>query len=283
MLEDVVGFLRCPHCAGGLAPGAGALRCSHGHAFDIARHGYVSLLAGRLPAEPPDTPAMVAARAAFLGAGHFEPIARGLADAAERAVGDGAGGCVVDFGAGPGYYLAAVLSRLSECPGIALDISKPALRRAARAHPRIGAVACDVRGTVPVRTGVARLALDVFAPRNPPEMRRILASDGALIVVTPGPDHLRELVAPLGLLTVHRAKRERMDESLRPRFRLESRESLAFTLALDHAAIEAVAGMGPSAWHLDVDEIRSRLTHLVPPVPATAAVEFAVYRPTSGA
>ena len=92
----------------------------------------------------------------------------------------------------PGYYLAAVLDRIrgrpggAEAAGLAMDISARALRRAARARPGIGAVGWDIWRPFPVRDGAVSLILNVFAPRNGPEFRRVLRDDGALIVVTPG-------------------------------------------------------------------------------------------------
>ena len=75
MLDDVVGWLACPQCGAGLTRAGPVLRCPDGHAFDIARQGYVSLLppGGRAPAG--DSAAMVAARAEFLAAGHYGGLA----------------------------------------------------------------------------------------------------------------------------------------------------------------------------------------------------------------
>ena len=58
--------------------------------------------------------------------------------------------------------------------GLAFDVTKPALRRAARAHPRVGAVLADTWGPLPLADGSADVLLNVFAPRNGPEMRRVL-------------------------------------------------------------------------------------------------------------
>jgi 23S rRNA (guanine745-N1)-methyltransferase len=278
-LGDVARFLSCPHCGGSLSLEAGVLRCGAGHTFDVARQGYVSLLGGRAPAEPPDTAAMVAARAAFLDGGHFGPIAEAVADTAERIAAGAAGRCVVDVGSGPGYWLAHVLNRLPAHAGLAIDISKPALRRAARAHPRIGAVACDVRALIPVRSACAALVLSVFAPRNAPEMRRVLGAGGALVVVTPAPDHLRELVGALGLLTVDPRKQERLEEALGSGFTRVAREPLAFPLALARSASAAAAAMGPSAWHADPAALRPAIDRLPDPLPVTVSVEIATWRP----
>ena len=133
---------------------------------------------------------MVAARAEFLGAGHYAPLVRRLAALAAEVAPDE--GIVLDAGANIGHYLAAVLDTR---PGLALDLSAIALRRAARARPGIGAVVWDIWRPWPVQDGCAGLLLNVFAPRNGAEFRRVLRADGALLVVTPGPEHLAELGA----------------------------------------------------------------------------------------
>jgi len=199
----VIPWLRCPLCGASLERSAAALRCASGHAFDIARQGYVSLLAGRL-APVGDTADMVQARAEFLAAGHYARLAEAVARAAgdlDTGAENPAGG-VADIGAGTGYYLASVLDRQPGRAGLALDASKFAARRAARAHPRIGAVVADVRARLPIADGAAAVALSVFAPRPAAELRRILHPAGRLLVVTPDPDHLGELAGPLGLLAV---------------------------------------------------------------------------------
>ncbi|MYV97350.1 putative RNA methyltransferase [Streptomyces sp. SID3343] len=275
MLGDVAQTLACPHCGADLAGADTTLRCVAGHSFDIARQGYVNLLTGESSVGTADTAAMVAARTAFLGAGHYDPIG----DALAHACANDTPGTLVDVGAGTGHHLAHVLSALPHRHGLALDISKYALRRAARAHPRMGAAACDAWRTLPVRTGAAATVLNVFAPRNPAELRRIVADDGALVVVAPTPLHLAELVPPLGLLHVDADKSQRIDAKLAPWFTLRERQTLTFTMSLDHHAITTVVEMGPSAWHTDPADLRVRIQALANPLAVTASVDVCVYDP----
>lgn len=211
MIAEAAQLLRCPHCRGDLTLEGRALRCPEGHSFDLARQGYANLV----PA-PGDTAAMVQAREAFLGAGHLDFVSAALAERARP-------GPVVDAGAGPGRHLAAVLDSGAEGPGLALDSSPPALRRAARAHPRAAAVGCDLWAELPLRSHVAATVLSVFSPRNPSELARLLAPEGRLLVASPGPGHLEPLVAELGLLGVDPDKRERLAAALEPHFALEER------------------------------------------------------------
>ena len=254
--------------------------CPQGHSFDVARQGYVNLLPGGRSVPGGDTPGMVSARDAFLAAGHLAPVAAALAEEARAATraAPGENGCVAEAGAGTGYYLAAVLNALpGDRPGLALDASKASLRRAARAHPRIGAVGCDVWHGLPVADDAAAVVLNVFAPRNGAEFHRILAPGGRLLVVTPNPDHLRELVTELGLLTVDEDKPERLARSLDPWFRRVATREITTTRPLSRAAVRAAVLMGPSAWQAAARGSVARIDGLPDPLPVTLSVTLSTW------
>ncbi|WP_433249358.1 putative RNA methyltransferase [Streptosporangium sp. CA-135522] len=267
MLADVVEYLTCPVCADGFDLGDRVLRCPQGHSFDIAKQGYVSLLIGSQAPGTADSTAMVAAREAFLGAGYFGPLSEAVADACRTDA-----KVVADAGAGTGHYLARALDRLPDAVGIALDVSKHAVRRAARAHPRLGAVVADVWRPLPVGDGTVDVLLNVFAPRNGAEFARVLGRDGTLIVVTPTSRHLEPLVERLGLLSVDESKERRVAESLSDHFVEAGRTVHEFGMTLGHEAIEAVVGMGPSAWHTDPEVMRRKITEL--PEKSNVAASF---------
>lgn len=277
-LDHVVGHLRCPHCAADLRVDGAAVVCAAGHRHDIARQGYVNLLPGGAQASTADTARMVAARAEFFARGHFAPLVGALASEAQRIADGGPAGCVVDLGAGPGQYLAAVLERLPGRVGLALDLSKYAARRAARAHPRIGAAVCDTWRPLPVRTGTAALVLGVFAPRNGEQIARVLHRGGALLVVTPAAGHLAEMIAPLGLLSVDDDKSARVRRQLSPHLTLERETAVVFDLALPGPDVAALVAMGPSAWHVDREHIARQVRALDDPLHVTASVTMSVYR-----
>jgi 23S rRNA (guanine745-N1)-methyltransferase len=286
VLSDVCDLLACPLCGSGFRLLPSALRCRAGHSFDIARQGYVNLMPGGARPGTADTAEMIAAREEFLSAGHYAPLARMVADLAGAAVPPApAPASVLDAGAGTGYYLGVVLDRLGSRPsapaavGLAMDISARALRRAARAHPAIGAVVCDLWKPFPVRSCAASLIINVFAPRNGAEFRRVLRADGALIVVTPAPGHLAELIRAAELLTVDSRKDERLAASLAGHFTLASRAERAFGLRLSRAGAATLIGMGPSARHADAAVIHARLARLAEPIAVTAAFQISVYRP----
>lgn len=271
VLTDVLRYLRCPVCAGTLAvTDAGAVGCQRGHSFDVARQGYLHLGTGR-PTHLGDSAQMVADRQAWLDTGGYDFVTEALV----AAVGP-AHGLVVDVGAGTGHHLAAVLEALPDTVGLAVDVSKPALRRAARAHPRIGAVFADTWQRLPVADASAAVLLDVFAPRNGAEFRRLLRPDGVLVVATPTDAHLAELVSRLRLVRVDPDKSDRVAATLTPWFRLEAERVHTRRLRLTRQQAGLLVGMGPSARHLDPAAL---VADLPEPFPVTAAVRVSRYRP----
>ncbi|MFT3889585.1 MAG: SAM-dependent methyltransferase [Arachnia sp.] len=233
-------WTRCPHCALPLTRAGAALRCATGHSHDVARQGYVNLLGHAAPANA-DTPAMLDARARFLAAGHYAPLADALA---RRAAGARR---VVEVGAGTGYYLARVLDAVPDAEGLATDVSVAAAKRAARAHPRAASVVADTWAGLPIVDAVADVLLCVFAPRNPAEFARILAPGGRIVLAVPGPDHLAELRADYGLLGVGDDKTSRIRAAF-PGWAVEE-EAVRASIDLTADEVADVIAMGPNAFH----------------------------------
>nr|WP_243745176.1 methyltransferase domain-containing protein [Streptomyces hainanensis] len=275
MPDAALAMLRCPICGGSLRPADRALRCPAGHSFDVARQGYVSLLAGGGAPTGADSAEMVRARVDFLAAGHYAPIAAAVTDAVPPSA-----ETVVDAGTGTGYYLGALLDARPAAVGLGLDASKHALRHAARAHARMAAAACDVWGSLPVADASADAVLNVFAPRNGAEFRRVLRPGGALVVVTPTERHLAELRGPLGLLSVDAAKEERVRRALAGEFAAAGPATpVEYPVDLSAEGTTELVSMGPSARHVTPDELGRRVAALPAPARVTVSVRVAVYRP----
>jgi len=284
-LPDVLDLLVCPHCRQSfqLVGEGRSVRCRNGHAFDLARQGYLNLQSGRSPRNA-DTAAMVAARDRFLSGGHYQPILERLLELVRDQV--AVAPRVLEVGAGTGYYLAGLLEGLAGARGVALDVSLPATRRAARAHPQLGGVVADVWQPLPVGDACCDLVVDVFAPRNAVEFRRALAGPpvtaeppGVLAVVTPEPDHLEQLRGLLGLLDIQRDKQDQLHETLGVSFTRQSEDRVSFDLTLDAAAVYDLVAMGPNAFHSDEKQLRRSLLAVPLPARVSAAVNISIWRP----
>ena len=263
-------LLRCPHCRGALHRVASAVvGCDNGHRFDVARQGYLSLLGKGSRTDTGDSADMVAARDSFLGGRHYEPVSAALASAVHR-------GPVLEIGAGTGYYLSAVLDRLTalgDSPvGIALDASRYAARRAAGAHCAMASIVADAWSPLPVLDGAIGGVLSVFAPRDPAEIARVLSPGGRLVVVTPEPDHLSEIRSAIGLLAVDPGKPERLAGAFAPHFSTVGRRTVRCEMQLNPSEVHALVRMGPSAHHVS----SVRLAAAVAALPDLTAVTLSV-------
>lgn len=309
-LATVAEVLACPECGHQVRPHGRSLHCANRHSFDIARQGYVSLLTGASTKMTGDTAAMLDARGTFQHSGHFATISEAVV-AALRTAGvatspamtseppaisgstetaaanpPGAdqhrtdlpsGEILLDIGAGTGYYLSHVLDALPTARGIALDVSKAAGRRGARAHPRAAAVVADAWRGLPVRDGTLEAALSVFAPRNPAAVAAALRGDGCYVVVTPTPSHLEELIEPLGMVQVDPDKERRLDSTMSGYFDTVERHVVEYPMRLGHADIARLVAMGPSAHHTPGEE--ATIVDLPAPFDVTASVTVGTYRP----
>lgn len=277
-LESALVALRCPLCTRPLKRLSQTLRCESGHAFDIARHGYVNFAVGNRQAANADTAAMVAARARFLDRGHYAPVAASLGSLAERLRPSAGHECVVvDLAGGTGYYLAAVLRCLPNRVGICIDTSKPALRRSADAHPRVVAIGADVWRDLPLADQSAAVVMNAFGPRNVSETIRVLSRGAVFLLLTPTDRHLAEVREPLGMLRIDAAKADRVAASTSGLERLSS-DTLTYTADLTRLDLSDLVAMGPSAYHVEPSDLERRIGAMPDVLPVTVSVQLSAYR-----
>ena len=298
-LDAWLAHLACPVCGAGQSQHvrreAGAVRCERGHAFDIARQGYVNLGASQKDVRA-DTAAMVMAREAMHASGAFDGAARALnAAVAARDWGEGELR-FADLAGGSGFYAARLLESLAaggvgepsaQARGLVLDLSTAALKRAVAAHERIAGVAADLTKGIPLRDGSVHALVNVFGPRNGAEMRRVLASDGACFVVSPSSHHLEQLVSELGMLQVADDKAERVERAMQG-FTVQGRERCEERVEFGEAQLRNIIAMGPSAHHVNGEEIAARVAALLEragkkTIEVTMSVDVTTFVPSDAA
>ncbi|MFC9352128.1 putative RNA methyltransferase [Arthrobacter sp. NPDC057013] len=292
--------LLCPVCRQDLQAvhdgGTGrvrALACRERHSFDAARQGYFNMLVGKGTAFESDTAEMVAARTAFLDGGHYRPLADALARAAAPAL-HGPAPTILDSGTGTGHYLRAILDYLESAhaegvnrsagpdgvAAVGLDISKFALRRAAKLNPDAINLVGDVWQPLPLPDAAVDVITVVFAPRNAAEFARVLKPSGRLIVVTPRAGHLGEIASEAGMLGIDPAKDERLAEALAGRFSPLSTQDIDVDLSLSPEDVANIALMGPAGHHTDRAALSGRLAGLPRTTEVSARFRISIFVPT---
>jgi 23S rRNA (guanine745-N1)-methyltransferase len=266
-------ILECPLCREPFHRADGGVTCETGHHFDEARQGYVSLRGGTSAATG-DTAAMTEARARVQDSGVHDAIADAIVEAVPTSA-----RWLVDLGGGTGWHASRVLQQRPGLGGVVLDASAPALRRAARAHERLAAVASDVWKGIPIADASVDVVLRIFAPgggeRGAAELERILAPQARVVIVVPDADHHHELVEPLGLLRVPGGKAEEAAASIRAArhvqtVRVHRRHELSRSAVLD------LVMMGPNAFHQEPEALAEALAAWPEPVAVTVSVSIVV-------
>ena len=243
---------RCPLCKGPLLAVGRSLRCPAGHSFDQAAEGYVNLLPvnARRAKDPGDNKEMVAARRRFLQAGHYGPFGAALGElclALAKTARDPHSPRLLDAGCGEGWYsrqAAAALTAAGLYPEMAgYDLSKPAVRLAAKAQPE-AAFAVAGSFAAPVADGWADVILNIFSPMAREEFLRVLAPGGALVYAVPGPRHLFGLKQVL-YDTPYENPCCPVDY---PGFVREDERAVQSTIRLEGGAIQDLFAMTPYYW-----------------------------------
>lgn len=190
--------LRCTvrNCTHPLNRSENGLSCESGHHFDRAKEGYWNLTQpqDKKSANPGDHRDAVMARHRWLQRGH----ATGLVDAVkawlpEGATTEGTASLnVIDMGCGDGYFGPALFAKYarSYC---GVDLSKPAIKLAARSWPEATWVLANADRFLPSADNGIDCAISLFGRRPTAEIRRVLKSTGIFIAAVPGEEDLIEL------------------------------------------------------------------------------------------
>ncbi|MEA3339719.1 MAG: methyltransferase domain-containing protein [Chloroflexota bacterium] len=252
-------FLICPVCGASLARVGDTLKCVRMHSFDIAREGYVNLLlsSGKRPKIMGDTREMLRARRNFLERGFYDPLSDAINESVHNRLVDGASpACIADVGCGEGYYLGRLKRYLDSQSGLGgvcyfgLDISKEAARLAAKRYQDIRFVVASVNRKLLFPDGSTRVLTNIFAPRNVAEFDRVLAQNGALLIVIPNPGHLASLRSELNLLNIEPDKRNKVVEQFTGPFRLAGEHTVEYEMGLEGEALSSLVQMTPNYWHI---------------------------------
>lgn len=236
----------CPVCEQPLQRQERVFACSASHSFDIAREGYVNLVLAqhRRSASSGDPADSLRQRRAFLEAGHYTPAAQRLSDL----LADLAPEQLLDAGCGEGWYLRQLHGRLPGCQLYGVDVAKEGVRLAARASAEIGyAVGNTFR--LPVLNASVDAVLQVFAPADVDQVRRVLRPDGHFVEVTPGPTHLQAYRA-----MIYETPREHAEAPVADGLALVHQQQVTWPLDLVRREdIAALIEMTPYKWHMNPD------------------------------
>lgn len=266
VLSSYLEQITCPICTTPFVTTERALTCAHGHCFDLAKEGYVNFL--RTPTRG-DTKEMLKARQYIFAQNYYRPLSDTinelLCSNLTAQVHTLPEPCIIcDAGCGDGYYLSrlqtALATHLPHHPirYLGLDISKEAVRMAAKRCPNAFFIVADLNTQLALTDASCHVILNIFAPRNHAEFARLLRPGGLLLVVIPAPTHLATLRQTLHLLHIEENKQQHViaQFTTHGHFQFESLTPVTYEFVLPKADIPQLVTMTPNHWHATADTHR---------------------------
>jgi 23S rRNA (guanine745-N1)-methyltransferase len=255
---------KCPVCGLPLARAEKQYICPRRHCFDISDKNYVNLLLAnqKKTSDPGDNRDMMENRRNFLNKGYYLRFSQGLNEAVTGYLPHDAK-YILDSGCGEGYFISMLKNRLSneenrgQIDFYGIDISKSAIKYAARRDRSINfAVASSFE--LPILDNSLDCVIRNFSPGHPREFSRVLKSNGILVVVTPGVEHLYELKERL----YEKPRKNEIKDSTMDGFEIIENKQIEYAIHLkDNEEVRKLVTMTPYYWTI-AGERRDKLNEM---------------------
>ncbi len=184
-------YFLCPVCGEKLTENERNAVCPKNHSFDKAKSGYINLLPNNLRGgNHGDNKLMINARHAFLEKGYYLPLRNKLCEVLKGIADENS--VLLDLGCGEGWYTNGFADAMQSADILALDISKDALKFAAKRNKRIKCAAASVFH-LPIAENSVDVGISVFSPLCEEEFNRVIKSGGYFVYVIPAENHLWSL------------------------------------------------------------------------------------------
>lgn len=251
----------CPFCKSTLALSSEkTYSCENRHTFDVAKQGYINLLPvnQKKSKAPGDNEMMITARRNFLELGFYDPLIESITNLVSSELSFKTEEIIAfDAGCGEGYYSENALNSL---PGLTTDIygtdiSKYAVKNAARKYKANFYFVSSVYN-LPIADASTDIILSVFSPMKAEEFKRILSVDGYVIVVTPAPNHLREMAELI--YDTFKPHTVNAEEKMTSEFELVLNKRTTFTIDIKNGAdLLSLLKMTPYYWSTGIERLEN--------------------------
>lgn len=187
-------ILQCPVCKEKMSLYGTFLKCSEGHCFDLSKEGYVNFINHAVKSNY--SKQLFRSRKNITNDGFFNSLSRMLS--LEIIGVKELHSCltILDAGCGEGTLFNQVISsvkgefRLINALGI--DIAKDGIKSACRQYPDILWIVANL-AQLPIAGNSIDIIINLLAPANYKQFKRVLKPGGILIKIVPGQEYLREL------------------------------------------------------------------------------------------
>ena len=238
----------CPHCKESMkVEEDGRLQCENRHSFDVAKQGYVYMLAK--PMNSMYSKELFDSRHHIITSGLYDRVQQRIAEMIGVE-----GAHILDTGCGEGSHLARICAQMDGAVGVGIDIAKEAIIAAAKFNPAQIWCVGDLAKS-PYQAASFDVVLNFLSPANYEEFARLLKPGGKVIKVVPQENYLKELRMQAFADT---EKENYTNESTVARFKEQfanvTVERITYTMPLADEDVPKLLQMTPIGWHVQDKE-----------------------------
>ncbi|EST12164.1 putative RNA methyltransferase [Sporolactobacillus laevolacticus] len=253
MLKKNIELLKCPICGESMRVAEmKSLICPYGHTFDIAKQGYVNLLAR--PVHTHYGKALFEARRNIIvHHGFFNPLIQKLtACIGEVAAASDQRIDLLDLGCGEGSHLAAICQKLVKdysfhIMGSGVDIAKEGIQLASKHYPDQLWFVGDLAQPA-FADHQFDFILNILSPSNYQVFDQLLKPGGRIIKVIPSGGYLKELRTSFYEEEKISYSNAEIKALFLNHFSNARTETVSYVARLNHEGVQDLLQMTPLAW-----------------------------------
>ena len=248
-------LFKCPVCNNALHKEQNSYSCKNRHTHDIAKEGYVNLLLAqhKRSKNPGDSEEMIRSRQDFLNKGYYKPLSNAIVEYINTTP-QKFNQNILDIGCGEGYYMHEMMKASSNATLLlsGIDISKSAVKLAGKR--KMGAMISVASAyDLPFFDHSFSTILSVFSPVSSLEIERLLATNGEIIMIGPGEEHLKGLTAHIyDEVLPHKGNYSVIDAS--KKFNLKEQIEIKEEIVIKQEDILNLLRMTPYYWQISVEK-----------------------------
>jgi 23S rRNA (guanine745-N1)-methyltransferase len=260
VIERFQEIFRCPICGGQMRLiNLQSLICNNQHCFDLAKQGYVNLLARDNKTKYDNQ--MFEYRRTISRSGFFGPLNAVISQIMINHLRNNEPASILDAGCGEGSHLTNIQEEIVRNTSnpllvVGIDISKEGIIKAAAEYPNAVWCVADI-ANCPFANNQFKFILNILSPANYSEYQRLIADDGMVIKVIPERDYLKELRD----LFYKGSEREVYSnlatlELFCENFEKTDVENVHYQVNLDEKLIVPLLGMTPLSWGTTTERLQ---------------------------
>lgn len=256
----------CPICQQSLqVVNDASITCTNNHSFDIAKQGYVFLLAK--PSETNYTKKLFEERRKVHNQSPiYQTFQQTVAQLIDTYVPESNPVIrMIDMGTGEGSHMQRITAYAEQLhkrtiTGIGLDISKEGILQAAKHDDEHIWLVADLAHS-PVTPASIDVILNVLSPSNNTEFARIIKNDGVILKVIPGQHYLQEVRRFFQSTATSSYSNLAVKTHFSNHFQLIDTKNIQETHTLSKKERYSLAQMSPLAWDASAQFVNTFIEH----------------------